>query len=981
MNIADAVKKDINEFGKLLNTGIFSKEIIENFLKINPDCSDDYINIISEYICEKYKNETNIYIEMARCNLNRDVKKSIKYLETYKINGGDNQDVLMLLLKLYREKGSVNKAIKLADNINFNNNIEIIEIIFNIYLSGKICEKNKQKFKNIFMEIDKYNSNDKKQLLNKMVMELLNKVRNENCEHLILTITENLKNLNSINKKYIADIRKNFLECHLDSYMGTANNIYMNAIINVIKSSDDDFHVLFNEKFADKVKELNIYNETKKKKILKIFKNNQDILTEGNKWQIIESVMSCYKNDFLKTIEMLCGFIAAGKYFDGKLSERLGLVLREKNFSVNEKTGMIRILKKYYKKTKNVKYKNIFLNEIEILQNKVILKSKPRAIMVLLRTNEIIEADSELYNFVVSNMPYFEEITWQTEDGSLNNKFKELTDLAYKYNVRQNIITLVDEDLISDESKEIADDGKGKFDRTEDAAEQKIVCSKGTKQYKYDLFYTSPWTRICLDFKRSIRINSSSNQIDIKKYKYDEIWNCKELVDYRKEIINNDFFRQFKTIDADKYETEDGKIKKLLKIFNANQDMLTDSNKWQIIEFLLSFYKKNIVKKIKMLCDFINNINSFNWKLSKELAILLREKNFSVDEKSSIIRILKKYYKKTKSVKYKNIFLNEIEILQNKVILKSKPRELDVTVTTRCNLRCIMCDIHDLPDYTVDNKIHGYIKKTLPYLENIVWKGGEVFLYDKFYEFVNIASRYGVLQTIITNGLFLTDNWVELIVQYKIELVISIDSADKKIYEGIRKGADFNVLINNLKILEKYYSQNDSFRYKMAVVVMSVNYNQIEQLINFAILHKFGSIHFQACTNCKNKYLLLNDSNRKEVIEQIEKYKNQYRNKITIFTDATLDINYFNQIPKTAESQICGCKKNTHKKKIQSLKKFCYRPFFKIALNSEQNNINFGCGCTSIDISKYQYDEIWNCSELVKYRKSIVSNDLSICKL
>jgi MoaA/NifB/PqqE/SkfB family radical SAM enzyme len=947
-------------------------------------------------------------------------------------------------------------------------------------------EKFKRQFSDIIRCVDNYNNEDKEKFLNQILTEILKKIKNENCGNLIFAVLKNLNNLILINKKLQI---KQILNYYLDLYIRMAN-----------------------KNMQLKVKELNIYNERTKKKILKIFKDNQDILTDGNKWQIIESVMSCYRNDFLKTIEMLCGFISAGKYFDGKLSERLGLVLREKNFSVNEKNGIIRILKKYYKKTKNVKYKNIFLNEIEILQNKVILKSKPRAIMVLLRTNEIMETDSELCNFIVSNMPYLEEVTWQTEDGSLNNKFKELTDLADKYNVRQNIIThllFVDEDLInkindysinlqvtidavdkktyeeirvgskyenlleklealkklrsknkkfeygmqsvivsknyerlddmikfaifynfdrisflkyvsvqkddlslseqqktevfnkivslknkydniiietnieleSDESKEIADDGKGKSDQTEDTAEQKIVCSKGTKQYKYDLFYTSPWTRICLDFKQYVRIISSSNQIDIKKYKYDEIWNCEELVDYRREIINNDFFRQFKTIDADKYETEDGKIKKLLKIFNDNQDMLTDSNKWQIIEFLLSFYKENIVKKIKMLCDFINNINSFNWKLSKELAILLREKNFSVDEKNSIIRILKKYYKKTKNVKYKNIFLNEIEILQNKVILKSKPRELDVTVTTRCNLRCIMCDIHDLPDYTIDNKIYLYIKKTLPYLENIVWKGGEVFLYDKFYEFINIASRYGVLQTIITNGLFLTDNWVELIVQYKIELVISIDSADKKIYEGIRKGADFNVLINNLKILEKYYSQNDSFRYKMAVVVMSVNYNQIEQLINFAILHKFGSIHFQACTNCKNKYLFLNDSNRKEVIEQIEKYKNQYRNRITIFTDATLDINYFNQIPGTAKSQICEYKKNTHKKKIQSLKKFCYRPFFKIALNSEQNNINFGCGCTSIDISKYQYDEIWNCSELVKYRKSIISNDLSICKL
>jgi MoaA/NifB/PqqE/SkfB family radical SAM enzyme len=340
-------------------------------------------------------------------------------------------------------------------------------------------------------------------------------------------------------------------------------------------------------------------------------------------------------------------------------------------------------------------------------------------------------------------------------------------------------------------------------------------------------------------------------------------------------------------------------------------------------------------------------------------------------------------------VKYKNIFLNEIEILQNKVVLKSKPRELDITITTRCNLRCIMCDIHELSDYIIDDKMYIYIKNTLPYLENIIWKGGEVFLYNKFYEFINLASQYNVRQTIITNGLLLTDDYVKLIAQYQIELVISIDATDKKTYEKIREGANFNVLINNLKILEKYYGQNNLFKYKMAVVVMSINYNQIEQLINFAILHKFESIHFQACTNCKNKYLLLQDLKKKEVIEQIEKYKNKYKNSIAILTDDTLNMKRFTElrnadllsVSQTAESKPVLDEKNNYANENLSIKKFCYRPFLKIALNPERNNINFGCGCTDIDVSKYQYDEIWNCSELVQYRKSIVSNDLSICKL
>ena len=701
MNIADAIKQDVNEFGRLLDTGIFSKEHIEHFLKTNPKCLDDYINkIISKYIRKKYKNETNIYLEMARYNLSRDIKKSIKYLEIYKINGGNNQDVLMLLLKLYRDEGSITKAIELADSINFDNNIERIEIIFHIYLSGNNCENNKQKFKNILMEIDKYSTNDKKHLLNKMLIDLLNKVRSENCEHIILTITENLKNLDSINKKYIANIRKDFLEYYVNLYLETADNVFMNTIRDVIKSDNNDLYHLFNKKMQLKMKGLNVSNFEEKKFLLKILKNNIDILIDSNKSQILEFLLSFHKENIYRKIKILCNLINDVNCFDLQLSRELTLLLRKIELSSCNKNRVIKILREHYKKNNNIKYKNIFLNEIEILQKKIILKSRPRSIMASLTTkcnlkcitcnginhngNQFYEFDSKFYNFVVENMPYLERILWQGGEVSLYEKFKELVDLAYRYGVKQNIITnllLFDTDLINkinnycinlqisidavdkktyeeirvgaqhesllekleifkklrgknkkfeynmqtvvisknyeqlddlvkfaifynfdrvsflkyisvqkddlclsdqqrievfnkiiylknkyknisidtnielecngqkffennleiNEQKNIKDNKNLKPGKIKDSVKHKIVCPKETEQHKSDLFCMSPWTRIYLDFKQYIRITCLSKRINIIKYKYDEIWNCKELIEYRKKIVKNDF--------------------------------------------------------------------------------------------------------------------------------------------------------------------------------------------------------------------------------------------------------------------------------------------------------------------------------------------------------------------------------------------------------------------------------------------------------
>lgn len=107
-----------------------------------------------------------------------------------------------------------------------------------------------------------------------------------------------------------------------------------------------------------------------------------------------------------------------------------------------------------------------------------------------------------------------------------------------------------------------------------------------------------------------------------------------------------------------------------------------------------------------------------------------------------------------------------------------------------------------------------------------------------------------------------------------------------------------------------------------------------------------------------------------------------------------MDINYFEKLVKNdlkvdlVDSKVQYNSDNNianrsldRQNKTVSLKRFCYNPFFKIALNFERKNINFGCGCTTVDVSKCKYDEIWNCNAFLKYRQSILNNDLSVCNL
>lgn len=78
-----------------------------------------------------------------------------------------------------------------------------------------------------------------------------------------------------------------------------------------------------------------------------------------------------------------------------------------------------------------------------------------------------------------------------------------------------------------------------------------------------------------------------------------------------------------------------------------------------------------------------------------------------------------------------NLDLNAQEIKDKKIFLQSYPQRMIVTLSTKCNSRCIMCEVvkkqWDIPARVVEE-----IKFLLPYMNSINWQGGEVLVLDYF---------------------------------------------------------------------------------------------------------------------------------------------------------------------------------------------------------------------------------------------------------
>ena len=121
-----------------------------------------------------------------------------------------------------------------------------------------------------------------------------------------------------------------------------------------------------------------------------------------------------------------------------------------------------------------------------------------------------------------------------------------------------------------------------------------------------------------------------------------------------------------------------------------------------------------------------------------------------------------------------------------------------IVLSNKCNLACIMCRaIQNKWEFPQERLKE--IKELFPYLERILWQGGEILLLPYFKDLLKESLKYpNIKQAILTNFQLADEEIINLIVRNNIELRISIDGVEKNIYEKIRRGGSFQKLIDIL---------------------------------------------------------------------------------------------------------------------------------------------------------------------------------------
>ena len=423
----------------------------------------------------------------------------------------------------------------------------------------------------------------------------------------------------------------------------------------------------------------------------------------------------------------------------------------------------------------------------------------------------------------------------------------------------------------------------------------------------------------------------------------------------------------FLSIRKNNKDLKDEIDNEVISMFLAKKDYLTT---------LKYIYNYNVIAKQSL------NIKEMLQFLKIQIGIL----NFNGDyvkAKNLSVNTLKKL--RNLDLKTKNVLLNEIEIANNETCLKSFPRILKIDITQNCNLRCKMCKAH------LQKTPYGKIQKTdlkilnilFKYAEDVEWQGGEPFSYKYFKYFIDLANKNKLKQSIISNGLLLNDEYIKKIVDYNIELTLSIDSVYEKIYENIRFGGKFKLLLKNKEKLCSYRKlKNSNAKLKLNAVLSRWNYkneNNFIDIIEFANKYNFTDIDiycdlWEEDLELKREYIKIFNTKRNDLISLAEKY----------------GINLSIQVPQfNSNLPVSSFRSSVRSDSINFPKKYCLLPWKKVHIKFDKVVLIDGTcpkiGVLSSNTKKFFMNEIWNGEKVIKIRKNIICNDIkylnNICRM
>lgn len=172
----------------------------------------------------------------------------------------------------------------------------------------------------------------------------------------------------------------------------------------------------------------------------------------------------------------------------------------------------------------------------------------------------------------------------------------------------------------------------------------------------------------------------------------------------------------------------------------------------------------------------------------------------------------------------------------------NSPREVIISITNRCNLRCKMCDIPSNKNEELSTSCWERVIYDAASCGAgaIVFSGGEPLLREDIFELISFAKKNSLRACLTSNGYFLSDEVTQKIRQAGIDVVnISIEGP-RRIHDYLRGRGMFERATVALGILRKH-----KIEATVATMVSRYNYKYLTCIMEIAKQYGATTVKFQ----------------------------------------------------------------------------------------------------------------------------------------
>jgi radical SAM protein with 4Fe4S-binding SPASM domain len=247
---------------------------------------------------------------------------------------------------------------------------------------------------------------------------------------------------------------------------------------------------------------------------------------------------------------------------------------------------------------------------------------------------------------------------------------------------------------------------------------------------------------------------------------------------------------------------------------------------------------------------------------------------------------------------------------------------------------------------------------------------GEPLLNPEIFQIIKYARKRGSMVKLDTNAMLLDDEKIKNLVECDPTFIsISIDGVTKKSYEAVRKGANFDTVINNLKKLKEHRDYTKSkMQIHLFFVLQKKNFKDLIKFIELGeslgvdAVNGNIAISFGKANNTQK--IKINRKEIEEIKQKLKEIKGRIKTKLNI---------------ENIEDFI----ENPENQKERMSKKPCYYPWYNPCITWDGYVVPCDIHCNNEIVFGNAFEEpfmkIWNNEKAQEFRKNLITERKGIC--